>query len=59
MLKENQKLTQLSKGITQQDKKEGRSRTTVKPMSENDKKDLSLFFKLLQKRYRKLNNIIQ
>ena len=49
----------VSKGITQQDKKEGRSRTIVKPMSENDKRDLSLFFKLLQKRYRKLNNIIQ
>ena len=48
-----------SKGITQQKEKEGRSRTAVKPMSENDKKDLSLFFKLLQKRYRKLNKIIQ
>ena len=49
----------VSKGITQQDKKEGRSRTTVKPMSEDAKRDLSLFFKLLQKRYRKLNTIIQ
>ena len=49
----------VSKGITQQKEKEGRSRTTVKPMSEDAKRDLSLFFKLLQKRYRKLNTIIQ
>lgn len=49
----------VSKGITQQEGKEGRSKKVVEPMSVGDKQDLSLFLKLLQKRYRKLNQIIQ